>query len=85
MSWDGTLKYGPVNPSKVNEILSTYKGHPLLDYVIELYRLIDYQKERIVHQEQKIIALKHIEAWKHYDRSLDGYDSKTRQYNKNPE
>lgn len=81
MSWDGTFKYDPVNPSRVNEILTQYKGQPVLDYIIELYRLIDYQKDRILNQEKQIIALKHIEAWKHYDKPLDSYDPKTRKYN----
>lgn len=80
MSWIGTLKYDPVKPSKVNEILSEYKGEPILDYIIELYRLIEYQRERINQQEKQIIALKHKEAWQHYDKPLEDYDPTTRKY-----
>lgn len=80
MSWDGTFKYEPVNSSKVNEILETYKGQPVLDYIIELYKLIDYQKDLINKQEKQLIALKHIDAWKHYDKPIEKYDSKTRKY-----
>lgn len=80
MTWDGTFKYDPVNPNKVNEILTTYKGQPILDYIIELYRLIEYQKDRIVNQEKQIISLKHIDAWKRYDKSIDQYNPQTRKY-----
>lgn len=80
VTWDGTFKYDPVNPNKVNEILTTYKGQPVLDYIIELYRLIEYQKDQMVAQEKQIISLKHIEAWKRYDKPLDKYNPKTRKY-----
>lgn len=61
------LKYSSIDPSKVNDILTQYKGQKILDYIIELYNLIEYQKQRIFDQEKTIIALKHTEAWKHYD------------------
>jgi hypothetical protein len=80
MSWDGTFKYEPMNPTKINEILSEYKGTPVLDYIIELYRLIEYQRNRIVQQEKQIIAIKHTEAWKQYDKPIENYNSKTRKY-----
>jgi hypothetical protein len=80
MSWDGTFKYEPINPSRVNEILEQYKGQPVLDYIIELYKLIEYQKDLINKQEKQLIALKHIDAWKHYDKPIEKYDSKTRKY-----
>jgi hypothetical protein len=80
MSWDGTFKYDPVDISKVNNILTQYKGQPVLDYIIELYKLIEYQRQRLSEQEKQIIALKHTEAWKHYDKSIDNYDPSTRKY-----
>ena len=80
MSWDGTFKYEPVNPSRVNEILEEYKGQQVLDYIIELYRLIEYQREIIGQQEKQLIGFKHQEAWKHYDKLIESYDSKTRKY-----
>jgi hypothetical protein len=63
-----TFKYDPVNPIRVDEILTRYKNQEVLDYIIELYKLIDYQRSRINQQEKQIVALKHIEAWKHYDK-----------------
>jgi hypothetical protein len=80
MSWDGTFKYDPVDISKVNNILTQYKGQPILEYIIELYKLIEYQRQRLSEQEKQIIALKHTEAWKHYDKPIDTYDSFKRQY-----
>ena len=80
MSWDGTFKYDPVDISKVNNILTQYKGQPVLDYIIELYKLIEYQRQRLSEQEKQIIALKHTEAWKHYDKPTDSYGLSTRKY-----
>jgi hypothetical protein len=80
MSWDGTFKYEPMNESKVNEILTQYKGQPVLDYIIELYRLIEYQRQVITQQEKQIIALKHMDAWKHYEKPIESYNPKTRKY-----
>jgi len=78
--YDMTLKYEPMDLSKVNSILSKYKGQPVLDYIIELYKLIEYQKQRMFQQEKQIIALKHREAWKHYDKPIEKYNPKTRKY-----
>jgi hypothetical protein len=80
MSWDGTFKYDPVDISTVNNTLTQYKGQPVLDYIIELYKLIEYQRQRLSEQEKQIIALKHTEAWQHYDKSLESYDPSTRKY-----
>lgn len=80
MSWDGTFKYDPVDISKVNNVLTQYKGQPVLDYIIELYKLIEYQRQRLSEQEKQIIALKHTEAWKHYDKPVDNYDPSSRKY-----
>ena len=33
-------------------------------------------------QEQQITAIKHIDAWKRYDKNLDEYDPDTRSYKK---
>jgi hypothetical protein len=80
VSWDGTFKYDPVDISTVNNILTQYKGQPVLDYIIELYKLIEYQRQRLSEQEKQIIALKHTEAWKHYDKPIENYNPSIRQY-----
>jgi hypothetical protein len=80
MSLDGTFKYDPVNTNRVNQILTEYRGQPVLDYIIELYKLIDYQKDLINRQEKQLVSLRHIDAWKHYDKPIENYNPKTRKY-----
>lgn len=74
------LKYDPVSTSKVNEILSKYKGHEILSYVVDLFNLIEYQKQIIFEQEKRIIAFKHHTAWEHYNKPIESYDPVTRKY-----
>lgn len=74
------LKYDPVSLNKVNSILTTHKDNVLIEYIKELYNLIEYQRQRIKEQEQIIIAVKHKEAWKRYDRPDSEYDTNTRKY-----
>lgn len=58
-SSDTTLKYKPMDLSTVNEILTKYKDDPVLDYIKDLYNLIDYQSKTIWQQRKEIIAIKH--------------------------
>ena len=37
-----------------------------------------------LHQEQQMIAVKHLEAFKRYDRPLEDYDPTTRKYKDKP-
>lgn len=74
------LKYECVNPIKVNDIITKYKDQPILDYIKDLYSLIEYQRKLITKQEKEIIAIKHVEAWKHYDRPIEEYDITNRKY-----
>ena len=82
--YDMTLNYEPINLSKVNNVLTQYKGQPVLDYIIELYKLIEYQKQRIFQQEKEIISLRHEKAWNHYDKLAEDYDPSTRKYINRP-
>ena len=74
------LKYDPISRSKVNEILSKYQGHEILSYIIDLFNLIEYQKQIIFEQEKQIIGFKHHKAWKHYEKPIEKYDPSTRKY-----
>ena len=74
------LKYDPVSTSKVNEVLSKYQGHEILSYIIDLFNLIEYQKQIIFEQEKKIIAFKHHVAWEQYNKPIESYDPATRKY-----
>ena len=79
-SYDMTLKYKPMDLSTVNEILTKYKNDPVLDYIKDLYNLIDYQSKTIWQQRKEIIAIKHKEAWKRYDKPEQDYDPSTRKF-----
>lgn len=48
--------------------------------LIEMFDLIRYQMNEIKDQRMEIIGLKHKEAWKHYDRPLDQYNTEKRAY-----
>jgi|688.fasta_scaffold83292_8 hypothetical protein len=85
MSWDGKFKYEPMSPDKVKLIMEAYKNEQVYDYIMELYELVNYQKDIINQQRVQIIALKHKEAWKHYDRPLDQYNTEQRKYVDRPD
>lgn len=85
MSKTNPLKYDPVSQSKVNEVLTKYKSHEIIEYVKDLYNLIEYQKQIIFEQEKQIIAIKHTVAWEHYDKPIDTYDPITRKYVDKPQ
>lgn len=68
MSWDGKFKYEPMRQDRVKFIMETHKNEEVYDYIMELYELINYQKDTISKQRLEIIALKHKEAWKRYDK-----------------
>jgi coenzyme F420-reducing hydrogenase alpha subunit len=73
--------------SKINDILTQNKDNPLLEYVKELWNLIDYLNKKNEKDRIALIALKHKKAWSHYDKSIENYDKETRIYKKpkNPE
>lgn len=85
MSWDGKFKYEPMSPDKIKLIMEAYKHEQVYDYILELYELINYQKEIINQQRIEIIGLKHKEAWKRYDRPESEYDCAKRKYVDRPE
>ena len=66
--FDMTLKYEPMSSSTVNTILAKYKDHECLEYIKELWNLIDYQRKTILEQTKTIVAIKHKVAWKRYDK-----------------
>ena len=68
MSWDGKFKYEPMSPERVKTIMEAYKHEQVYTYIMELYELINYQKEMINEQRVEIIGLKHKQSWKQYDK-----------------
>jgi len=74
------LKYDPVNPLIVNEILTKYENHEIVNYISDLYNLIEYQKKLITDQNKTIVALRHKIAWEQYDKPIENYDPSIRKY-----
>jgi hypothetical protein len=66
--FDMTLKYEPMSSSTINSILTKYKDHECLEYIKQLWNLIDYQRKTILEQTKTIVAIKHKVAWKRYDK-----------------
>lgn len=66
--FDIVLKYEPMNSSTVNNILTQYKNDDILNYIKELWNLIDYQRKIITEQTKTIVAIKHKIAWSRYDK-----------------
>ena len=67
-------KFYCLRQEKIHDILSQYKDNPLLDYVKELWSLIDYINQRNEKDRLALIALKHKKAWSHYDKDPSLYD-----------
>lgn len=63
------LKYNPMSEFTINKILTQYKNDEIINYIKELWNLIDYQRKLISDSNKEIVALKHKEAWKRYDLS----------------
>jgi hypothetical protein len=66
--FDLTLKYEPMSETNINRILVQYKHDDILEYIKELWNLIDYQRKVISEQTKQIVAIKHKMAWKRYDK-----------------
>jgi hypothetical protein len=79
------LKYACVQPDIKKYIATFEKDVPdvLWQHIEDLYELINHQMKQQLHQEQQMIAIKHLEAWKRYDKDIKEYDPETRSYKKN--
>ena len=73
--FDIKLKYEPMSNSTVNKILTQYKNEEILEYIKELWDLIDYQRGLISKYTQQIIAMKHKDAWKRYDLDPQAFEA----------
>lgn len=83
--FDLTLKYDPMNSSTINKIITQYKRDEILDYIKQLWNLIDYQRKIMSQQTEQIVAFKHKKAWKRYDKPIEEYDPSTRKYVDRPD
>lgn len=74
------LKYLSVTDQEVHKVLSEHKNNPLINYIKDLYALIEYQRKSIAELNKAIVALKHKAAWLHYDRPMEEYDPVNRKF-----
>jgi len=81
------LKFYCMRTDKINEILTKHKDNPLLDYVKDLWTLIDTIEKNRDYDQRQLVACRHKLAWKMYDKNLEDYDPETRTYrpSKNPD
>ena len=76
------LKYACVQPEVKESIAGMSMPMLVKDHINDLYELINHQMLQQMRQEAQMIAVKHMEAWKMYDKTLDEYDPATRSYKK---
>lgn len=77
-------KFYCVRPDKIYDIRQSYKGDSVLEYIEELWNLIEYINKRNENDRQSLIAFKHKHAWKEYDKDAALYNPETRTYSKPP-
>jgi hypothetical protein len=66
--FDLTLKYEPMSENTINKMLIQYKHDDVLNYIKELWNLIDYQRKTMTELNKQLVAIKHKVAWKRYDK-----------------
>jgi myo-inositol catabolism protein IolC len=66
--------------NSIPEIIDTCEDENIRSFIKELYDLIVYQKDVIKQQTIQIVAMKHQEAWKRYDKPIENYDPTIRKY-----
>jgi len=76
------LKYACVQPEVKESIANMSMPMLVKDHINDLYELINHQMLQQMRQEAQMISIKHMEAWKRYDKTLDHYDPETRSYKK---
>tara|TARA_E500000178_G_scaffold338663_1_gene379225 strand:- start:6 stop:296 length:291 start_codon:yes stop_codon:yes gene_type:complete len=80
------LKYASVQPEVKQRISQVLDGmgncQEIREHIDDLYKLIEHQMLQQMKQEKQMIAIKHMEAWKRYDKDMREYDPETRSYKK---
>ena len=80
------LKYASVQPEVKQRISQVLDGmgncQEIRGHIDDLYKLIEHQMLQQMKQEKQMIAIKHMEAWKRYDKDMREYDPETRSYKK---
>lgn len=73
-----------VRQDKINDILTRYKDNPLLDYVKDLWNLIDTIEKNRESDMKELTSCRHKLAWKMYDKDFSSYNPETRTYEDRP-
>ena len=74
------LRYHCFQP-EVRERIKSIEKHPeVCNHINDLYDLIAYQMEQMFRKEHELIANRHKEAWKRYDKPIEDYDSVRRKF-----
>jgi hypothetical protein len=76
-------KYDCLN--KLDQIIKSCTDTNAINLILDMRDLIFYQMHEIRDQRTDIISMKHKNAWKHYDRPLEEYDTSTRSYVDKPQ
>ena len=74
------LRYACFKPELRNHIAAIEKHPDVCKHINELYDLIAYQMDKLFHKEHELIANRHKEAWKRYDKPMEEYDWDNRRY-----
>ena len=80
------LKYACFQPEVRQHISQVLDGigncNEIREHIDDLYKLIEHQMFRQMKQEKEMTSIKHMEAWKRYDKDMHEYDPETRSYKK---
>lgn len=74
------LRYACFQPEVREHIKSIEKHSEVCKHINDLYDLIAYQMEQMFRKEHELIANRHKEAWKRYDKPIEDYDSVRRKF-----
>lgn len=66
--FDLTLKYEPMSETNINRILTQYKHDDILNYIKQLWDLIDYQRKTMMELNKQLVAYRHKIAWNKYNK-----------------
>jgi len=78
------LKFYCMRSEKIDEVLTKYKDNPLLDYVKDLWTLIDTIEKNRDFDQKALVACRHKHAWEMYDKDISLYSTETRTYEDRP-
>ena len=79
------MRYACFQPEvrqRISNVLDGVGNQEIRGHINDLYDLIEWQMKQQLRQEAQMIAVKHMEAWKMYDKDISEYNPETRSYKK---